>query len=160
MGNSQSAVSEFTTISSTTATLHCSKIMATTLSSDDIMTCWNSHGMQHCRTRRVDCGWNYVGTMTPQSWGGIWTLAAISRELNQKQIWDFITLFCRCSVHSSFRLFIHGTNEFYSYENSFMLHSGEAVELMVKPKLIITDENLRGYSVERWAIQRDWSRVA
>lgn len=55
-----------------------------------------------------------------------------------------------CSKYEGFRYFIHGTNELLSSTNRFQLQFGELTELLIKPKMTITEEDLRDYSLERW----------
>lgn len=54
-----------------------------------------------------------------------------------------------CSKYEGFRYFIHGTNELLSSTNRFQLQFGELTELLIKPKMTITEEDLRDYSLER-----------
>jgi hypothetical protein len=55
-----------------------------------------------------------------------------------------------CSRYEGFRYFIHGTNELLSSTNRFQLQFGELTELLIKPKMTITEEDLRSYSLERF----------
>lgn len=64
----------------------------------------------------------------------------------------FVMLNFRCSNYAGYQIFIHGSDEHHSYENRYTLRSGEVAELIIKPKMIITDESLRGYSAERWEV--------
>ncbi|KAL7010701.1 hypothetical protein ACKWTF_016843 [Chironomus riparius] len=54
-----------------------------------------------------------------------------------------------CSRYEGFRYFIHGTNELLSSTNRFQLQFGELTELLIKPKMTITEEDLRDYTLER-----------
>jgi hypothetical protein len=54
-----------------------------------------------------------------------------------------------CSKYEGFRYFVHGTNELLSSTNRFQLQFGELTELLIKPKMTITEEDLRDYSLER-----------
>lgn len=54
-----------------------------------------------------------------------------------------------CSKSVGFRYFIHGTNELLSSTNRFELQFGELTELLIKPKMTITEEDLKDYSLER-----------
>ncbi|KAG5682311.1 hypothetical protein PVAND_011670 [Polypedilum vanderplanki] len=54
-----------------------------------------------------------------------------------------------CSRYEGFRYFIHGTNELLSSTNRFHLQFGELTELLIKPKMTITEEDLRDYTLER-----------
>lgn len=53
------------------------------------------------------------------------------------------------SFSTGFRYFVHGTNELLSSTNRFQLQFGELTELLIKPKMTITEEDLRDYSLER-----------
>lgn len=54
-----------------------------------------------------------------------------------------------CSKHQGFRYFVHGVDELLSSTNRFQLQFGELTELLIKPKLTITEEALRDYTLER-----------
>ena len=54
-----------------------------------------------------------------------------------------------CSRYEGFRYFIHGTNELLSSTNRFQLQFGELTELLIKPKMTITEEDLKDYTLER-----------
>lgn len=54
-----------------------------------------------------------------------------------------------CSKYEGFRYFVHGVNELLSSTNRFQLQFGELAELLIKPKMTITEEDLRDYSLER-----------
>lgn len=54
-----------------------------------------------------------------------------------------------CSKYEGFRYFIHGTNELLTSTNRFQLQFGELTELLIKPKMTITEEDLRDYTLER-----------
>ena len=55
-----------------------------------------------------------------------------------------------CSRYEGFRYFVHPTNELLSTTNRFQLQFGELTELLIKPKMTITEEDLRSYALERW----------
>jgi hypothetical protein len=55
-----------------------------------------------------------------------------------------------CDSYEGFRFYVHGTNEFFSSTNRFQLQFGELAELLIKPKMTITEEDLRDYSLERF----------
>lgn len=59
-----------------------------------------------------------------------------------------------CSRYEGFRYFIHGTNELLSSTNRFQLQFGELTELLIKPKMTITEEDLRDYTLERYVCIR------
>ncbi|CAO1407576.1 unnamed protein product [Diamesa tonsa] len=54
-----------------------------------------------------------------------------------------------CSKYEGFRYFVHGVNELLTSTNRFQLQFGELAELLIKPKMTITEEDLRDYSLER-----------
>jgi hypothetical protein len=54
-----------------------------------------------------------------------------------------------CSRYEGFRYFVHGTNELLSSANRFQLQFGELTELLIKPKMTITEEDLRDYTLQR-----------
>lgn len=69
-------------------------------------------------------------------------LSIAMRSDNRSQEWW-------CSRYEGFRYFIHGTNELLSSTNRFQLQFGELTELLIKPKMTITEEDLRDYTLER-----------
>ncbi|CAO1411437.1 unnamed protein product [Diamesa serratosioi] len=54
-----------------------------------------------------------------------------------------------CSKYEGFQYFVHGVNELLSSTDRFQLQFGELTELLIKPKMTITEEDLREYSLER-----------
>lgn len=55
-----------------------------------------------------------------------------------------------CSKYEGFRYFIHSTNELLSSTNKFQLQYGELTELLIKPKMTKTEEDLRVYTLKRY----------
>lgn len=54
-----------------------------------------------------------------------------------------------CSKYEGFRYFIHAPNELLSSINTFQLQFGELTEVLIKPKMTITEDDLRDYTFER-----------
>ncbi|CRL02057.1 CLUMA_CG015148, isoform A, partial [Clunio marinus] len=53
-----------------------------------------------------------------------------------------------CSRFEGFNFYVHSPNELQSSTNNFQLQFGELTEVLIKPKLITTEEDLGSYNLE------------
>lgn len=70
---------------------------------------------------------------------------ALRSDTNASEWW--------CSKYEGFRYYVHSPKEMLSSTNKFQLQYGELTELLIKPKMTKTEEDLRVYTLKRYIVK-------